>query len=375
MNFKKHILLPFLLTRAALWAAGMFALLRNPAAAPATEHFHFTHPLNPFLEMWTRWDAHWYLAIAEKGYKISEAVQQNYDIIHSAGFFPLYPLCIRLLTLITQNTAASAIFISNASLLMFLFLLWKIISVEKSEETASRAVLLYLVFPSSFFLSSAYADSLFLCLTIASFYCARTNKWPAASALGFFSALTKPAGALVFIPLLIEFLLQNENHADKKTFLRAAPLFFIPCGTLLYMSFCFAQFNDPFAFFKWHELVRGAMGAPWKAFSLYLSWYPSILAWNNASKDCLFALLFVVLFFYGIRKTRASYSVFTGLHLYLLLSTTVISFMRLSLVFFPCFILMSMRIKNRFAYYGAALFSFVLMLFFMTRYATWDWVG
>ena len=152
MNFKKHILFPFLLTRFCLLIAGMASLRLNAAAPFSSEHFHFTEPARSFLAVWTRWDAQWYLAIAEKGYRISEAAQQNYDAVHSAGFFPLYPLCIRLLTLITQNSALSAVLISNASLLLFLFFLWKIISMEKSKETASRAVLLYLVFPSSFFL-------------------------------------------------------------------------------------------------------------------------------------------------------------------------------------------------------------------------------
>lgn len=375
MNFKKNILLPFLLTRLCLLAAGVFSLHFNGVAPASSEHFHYTEPAASFLAVWTRWDAQWYLAIADKGYKISEAVRQNYDPVHSAGFFPLYPLCIRGLTFITHSPYVSAILISNASLLLFLFFLWRLISLEASEETASRAVLLYLVFPSSFFLSSAYADSLFLCVTFSAFCFARIGNWGAASLLGFFASFAKPAGALLFFPLMLELILQKKQHTNAQTMKSTLSLLLIPCGAVLFMIYCSMTFNDPFAFVKWHEIVRGTMGVPWKAFSLYLSWYPDIFTWNNASKDFLFALLFVLLFFYGIRKMRASYSVFSGLHLFLLLSTTVISFMRLSLVLFPCFILLGSLTKNKAVYYPVLAASFLLMILYMSRFSLWDWVG
>ena len=52
------------------------------------------------LEIWARWDAEWYLLIAEEGYHLEERLARrrvDYGSADATGFFPLYPLAIRAL--------------------------------------------------------------------------------------------------------------------------------------------------------------------------------------------------------------------------------------------------------------------------------------
>ncbi|MGH2931537.1 MAG: hypothetical protein ACRDKK_01630, partial [Gaiellaceae bacterium] len=77
----------FLWSRAAIWAAALFAFLvfepnRHPEAArwddPAV-----TRDLGYVTDVWARWDSVWFLRIAEHGYASLEGT--------AAAFYPLYP--------------------------------------------------------------------------------------------------------------------------------------------------------------------------------------------------------------------------------------------------------------------------------------------
>ena len=55
------------------------------------------------------------------------------------------------------------------------------------EEIAERAVLLLLLFPTSFFLTAFYTEGLFLLLTVGAFLAARRGRWAVAGALATLS--------------------------------------------------------------------------------------------------------------------------------------------------------------------------------------------
>ena len=83
----------FLWSRAAIWAAALFAFLvfepnRHPEAArwddPAV-----TRDLGYVTDVWARWDSVWFLRIAEHGYASLEGT--------AAAFYPLYPASVGLL--------------------------------------------------------------------------------------------------------------------------------------------------------------------------------------------------------------------------------------------------------------------------------------
>ena len=49
--------------------------------------------------------------------------------------------------------------------------------LDYNDGVAKKAVLFFCVFPTAYFLSALYSESLFLVLVLASFYYARQTRW------------------------------------------------------------------------------------------------------------------------------------------------------------------------------------------------------
>ena len=165
------------------------------------------------LANWQRWDALWYQHIAESGYRPDDG---------STAFFPLYPFLARgLSSVLGGSLVAAELVVSSVAYVGALWLLWKLVRVEvlrlpgrTSEDDGSRArrlllvpvlaVLLTALAPSGFFLLAPYTESLFLLLTVASFWFMRTGHLWTAGAVGFLASLTRVQGVLLALPLAYE---------------------------------------------------------------------------------------------------------------------------------------------------------------------------
>ena len=127
-------------------------------------------------------------------------------------FFPLYPLLIRAihaLLLLPANDywwLVIAIALSNVALLIGLTYLRALLAMDFDEYPAPRTITYLLIFPTTFFFSGAYSESLFLALTVAAFYYARSNRWLLACILAALATLTRSQGMILALPLLIEYL-------------------------------------------------------------------------------------------------------------------------------------------------------------------------
>lgn len=153
----------------------------------------------PWFEPWLRWDAMYYTSIAEYGYTFST------EVFSSAAFFPLYPMLIKLVSFLTGNADSAALIVSNAALLGALIAIHALASLDHGYERAGRRAALYLIlYPSAFFMSAAYTESLFLLTTIGAVYFARTQRWTLAIVLGMFAAVTRMVGGLVWGVILLE---------------------------------------------------------------------------------------------------------------------------------------------------------------------------
>ena len=188
----KNILAETVLTRGLLLLIGLFAVAWIP---PFTEYarnnFQYHQASGPAWDMWARWDAEWYLYIAEKGY-INEGLPAHYQDATS-GFLPLYPLLIRSLGVFLGNPILAGLLVSNASLLLFLWILVRLgREAGIGPDECQRASWYYLIFPASFFLSAAYAESLFLALTAGAFLMSHQKRWWVAGLLGCLAALCRP---------------------------------------------------------------------------------------------------------------------------------------------------------------------------------------
>ncbi len=156
------------------------------------------------FQSFARWDAGWYLSIAEQGY-----FSYRPDGESSAAFYPLLPSCIRALSRLGLDPLLAGYLVSHACLLGAAFILWRLTALEtRAEGAANRSVLFLMFCPGAFWFGMIYTESLCLLLTLASMYAARRRAWLWAGAAGYLAALTRTPGVFVAVFLGIEALQQ-----------------------------------------------------------------------------------------------------------------------------------------------------------------------
>ena len=153
-------------------------------------------PLDKLLAPVGRWDAVWYIQIAQHGY-YSPA---------STNFFPLYPLLIALGDRLIDQPLIVGGLISLGCMTAGLALLYRLALLDLDEPAARLTVVLVSLYPMSLFLSAAYTESLFLLLAVGMFYAARRERWALAGLCGGLAAATRSDGVALVIPLALLYL-------------------------------------------------------------------------------------------------------------------------------------------------------------------------
>ena len=179
-----------------------------------------------------RWDALWFLRIAEDGYAENDG---------SAAFFPLYPMTVRAVsTAIGGHPLAAALIVSNAAFLAALIVVYLLTKLEFDETVARRTTVYMSVWPTALFFLAPYSESLFLLLAAGSFLCARRSKWVWAAVLGALAAATRSIGIVLVLVLAVEALHQYKEKRDPRLASLLRPLALsslVGVGTLAYLFY------------------------------------------------------------------------------------------------------------------------------------------
>ena len=179
-----------------------------------------THPFGAFgdrlLAPLARWDAKWYLSIAQSGY--TEA--------RTSAFFPLYPLLVR--TLAGWSSSPQALLLSSyaVSLTSFgvaLYVLHRLVVLELGARTARPVLLLLALWPGALFFGAPYSESLFLALSVGAFYAARTGRWTAAIALAAAASATRVVGLTLILPLAVIWWRSAHHERPSSVMIALAP--------------------------------------------------------------------------------------------------------------------------------------------------------
>jgi Mannosyltransferase (PIG-V) len=181
-----------------------------------------------------RWDALWFLRIAEDGYTKDDG---------SAAFFPAYPMAVRgVSTVLGGHPLPAALLVSNVAFLGALILLYLLSRLEFNEATARRTVVYASIFPTAFFFIAPYSESLFLLAAVGSILCARLDKWPAAGILGAVAALTRSIGIVLLPVLAVEaFMQRRRGESAGASLWRAGWALSAGVGTLVYLGYWKAE--------------------------------------------------------------------------------------------------------------------------------------
>ena len=198
----------------------------------------FTNHLHLSL---SNFDGIHYLNIASSGY------------IDEGRFLPFYSLLIKLFSFNAPAYSAKQVFtaqaISLVSLIVFFYYLSKLklfSNLSDSSDSNNFSDLVYLLFPTSFFLAATYTESLFLSLTAASFFAAQKKQWGRAFLLASLTSLTRLTGIVVIASIAYEYLQEKKVKLLKiKNFLTF--------GFFLLVSSLPLSFYSLFNYFKWND--------------------------------------------------------------------------------------------------------------------------
>ncbi len=302
------------------------------------------------------------------------------------AFFPLYPLLIRAIGAFTGSDLGAGLIVSNAASFLGLLYFYKLVEHEYNRHVAQRAAFYVSIFPTAIFFSAVYSESLFLFVTVASFYYARERRWLIAGVFGFLAALTRSEGVLLAAPLLIEWVVAAKEGGRE--FFRywfddvVKPLIgmlLVPLGLAMYMAYLWVLNGDPLRFSHvqshWGRHPALPWIAIWNTVQKMLHAHAQQTVANEALELAFTALMLIVLLA-GIRRLRLSYVVYMALSIVIPMSTgSLMSMQRFALVLFPMFALFGLWGARPTFSNAYVAFSLPLLGLFTVLFADWYWVA
>jgi Mannosyltransferase (PIG-V) len=227
-------------------------------------------------------DSLWIINIARDGY---EKEPFNTDIQHTWAYFPLYPLLLHLIAMITGDLPLTGIVLSSGFFLFALILLHKTVTEFDYEQAiADRTIFYVAAFPASYFFSLAQTESLFLLLIVGCFYAARRQRWWLAGVIGALASATRFAGIFLVIPLAILYWqsrraskpsgdrnLASKSQGESKRRTDVISLLLVPLGLIAFMVYLKEITGNALAFAD-IQLAWGHSAAMfWRPFVAFLT--------------------------------------------------------------------------------------------------------
>ena len=337
---------------------------------PATPLWDLEEPL---LRPLFRWDAGWYLNIAQHGYAYNGNPAQEQNLV----FLPLYPLACRLCH---RGTGLSlprcGVLLSNLAFLAALAALYALTARELGPAVARDTVLLLAFFPTSFVFSTMYTEACYLVLSLFAWAAFRRQRWLVGGLWAGLASATRVPGILLVVPLLCEGLPRVTARRQWGRLLLACGL--AGSGLAGFMLYEWVAFGDPLAHVRLQVQAWG-MGFAWPFRGLAGGLKRTGAApFSPLAVQAWLGLLFMAAVGVLPRHLPRSYAAYTVGSLALALCTRagVWSLARYLQVLFPGFMALGLLGQRSRPLFWALLGVFTLTLVLLTmRYAQWHWVA
>jgi hypothetical protein len=192
------------------------------------------------IDSWNYWDAPHFLYVAQNWYT-NQGDPSNFIV-----FLPFYPMLVAGAILFVNNPVIAGILVSFVSFILAIPILFKLSKYFMSKEESFRSIWLFMIFPTSLFLTAPYSESVFILLWSIAFLAAFEKKWYLSGMAIGFAAITRNFGVLIVLPVLIEWFLSKKRKYTDLFFI-LIPIFITLSGYFMLNKYIY---NDPFAFQK-----------------------------------------------------------------------------------------------------------------------------
>lgn len=349
-----------------------------------------------------RWDAHWYLDVAEHGYQ-REAIE--------SAFFPLYSVLIHGVSWVVRSEIAAAIAISLAAFAVALVLLHRLTELELGPEAAGRTMVLLAFFPTALFFSAVYTEALFLALELGAFYAARRGHWALAGVLGALGSATRNTGWLLAPVLLVLYLYGPREDTAPRAETPPTPgrswaarirprhplrpdalwIALVPLGLVAYLAYMQGHFGDWLAPYHAQEYFQRSFEGPFSAL-----WQGGEKAWEGLTgildgsaafgvavrKIAQFVVVCgaLVACVGVLRRLPAAYGLYAAISIVPVLSFPyppgpLASSLRYLVVIFPLFMWLGLVLRDRRLYVATVVVFALGLVYSAGMFSTWHFVA
>lgn len=308
------------------------------------------------------WDGGHFIDIAQQGY--TDKVQY--------AFFPLYPLLINFsagLSNINFLYAGLLVNLITAFGTVYVFILL----LNEYAQNSIKTTFYFLIFPTAFFLITAYSEGLFLFLTLLTFFFAERKKLLLAAFFATLTTLTRITGIAVVLSFAA-YIFFLKVPLGKKISVFSISI----SGLILYCIYLYLQTGNPF-YFLVSELNWGRTISIPGLNILDSVTYIVVAGLKPESFTIFFDLIFTIFGLgMGIRVVRflkPALGVYTIAALFIPLTTALLlSVPRFILVVFPIFIVLS-KINNRIFNVSYVIISLVFLFLYFNFFLRNIWVS
>lgn len=223
--------------RPRLWSFGppliVFLVVNIVLLIAAQAEGH--HYLDPAT--WTFWDSFHYIEISEEGYQAEACTRfrlvdwgsmrdtlleslgfevQGEDVCGNAGWFPGYPMAIRLVSSTGLSPPSAAVVLAIAFQLATLFALWRWFLARRERTTALTALAMAGFFFGHVYFRAAFPISIFTFLVLLHLRLAMRERWLSAGVAGAAAAFVYPTGFLLAPATLAWVLYRREARTSRR---------------------------------------------------------------------------------------------------------------------------------------------------------------
>ncbi|WP_418958858.1 hypothetical protein [Streptomyces tritici] len=209
-----------------------------------------------------RWDAVWYVRIAEDGYGY-QVTLPNGDVHSDLAFFPLFPALERALAAVSPFDAATAgLVLAWAAGFAAAWGIYAVGAHVAGRDAGILLAVLWGVYPTAFVQSMAYTETLFTALAAWSLYAVLRDRWHLAGLLCSLAGLTRPTAAALVAALGVTAVVTvvRERRLPARV---AAGVLLAPLGWLAYIVYVGVRRGSATAYFDvqaaWGNSIDGGV--------------------------------------------------------------------------------------------------------------------